>query len=441
MQKSSKSRTSNTKKKVISNVIWATTGKVTTLISALFVGILVARYLGPEQYGIMNYVISIVTLFTVFAQFGMDNIIIRELSKKDFPLNQILGTALKIRIVLAIITILIIAAYTLGFSEDKKTSYMIMIYSLSMIFQCFDVIKHYFTSIVENKEVVKSEIVRTIFSAGIKILLLLVDAPLIMFILALVLDFIVLSSGYLLAYKKKGLDMKEWGYNKEIAKYLLKNSFPLLISGGAVVIYQRIDQVMIANILDNKELGIFSTAASFVSVILFIPQILSSTISPILVRSHKENNEKYNKEAYKFISITTWCVILISLLIFFISYPLIRYTYGIEYIAGIPVLKILVFKSIAMCLSSTTGQLIIIENIQKYAAIRNIIACIVCIVSNSILIPKYGIIGSAWSAIITVVFQGWLANLFIPAYRDIFKMETKALGLGWLELFRLIRNK
>ena len=67
------------KQKILANVFWAMLGKIVNMVGQLFVGILVARYLGPEKYGIMNYVISYVTLFTIISGFGLTNIEIREL--------------------------------------------------------------------------------------------------------------------------------------------------------------------------------------------------------------------------------------------------------------------------------------------------------------------------------------------------------------------------
>ena len=60
---------SASKQKVYANIYWAVLGKCVTLLSSLIVGIIVARYLGKEQYGLMNYVMSIVAIFQVFAHF------------------------------------------------------------------------------------------------------------------------------------------------------------------------------------------------------------------------------------------------------------------------------------------------------------------------------------------------------------------------------------
>lgn len=433
----------STKSKVIRNVLWAIAGKAVTLLSTLIVGILVARYLGPEQYGLMNYIISIVTLFGVFSTFGTTEIVIRELSQKELPVETILGTSFLLRFGLAVITVLTIAVYLFFSGETVETSIMIIIYSSSLFFSCFDVVRYYFTSIIQNEYVVKSEIFRTLIGAGIKIVLLLIKAPLFAFVIALALDFALLASGYIVAYRSKVGNLFRWRFDKEFASFLLKTSFPLLVSSAAVVIYQRIDQVMINKMLDNESLGYFSAAASLIGIITFIPAIIIQTITPILVRYKKADHIRYQLESQRMMNVTTWSTLIVSIVISALSYYIIRYTYGIEYLPAVPAMQILAFKAVGIALTVTGGQLIIIENIHQVAFIRNILACFVCIACNYIFIPLWGIIGSAWATIVTVMFTGGIANIFIPQYHHILKKQCIALFLGWKDLlsFRLLLVK
>ena len=129
---------SDTKKKVIANIIWALIGKIVSLTGALLVGILVARYLGPENYGIMNYVISYVAIFSVISYFGLDDIEIRELSKDNSNKNQILGTCFCIRITFASVAFLLIIATLYIYQANRFTTYMILIYSSTLFFECFN---------------------------------------------------------------------------------------------------------------------------------------------------------------------------------------------------------------------------------------------------------------------------------------------------------------
>lgn len=425
---------SPTKAKILTNVFWAVTGKVVTLLSTLVVGIFVARYLGPEQYGLMNYVISIVALFTVFATFGTTEIIIRELAKKELSKDVILGSAFVVRIGLAFVCLIAIGVYLFFSNETEETSVMILIYASSIFFSCFDVIRFYFTSIIENEYVVKSEIFRTLVGALIKVVLLLCHAPLIAFVAALAFDFLLLASGYTLAYRKRVDSISKWKIDKTFIKKLLSTSFPLLISSAAMIIYQRIDQVMIAKMLDNEAVGYFSTAASFIGVVTFIPTIIVQTTSPLLVGYWKNDRARYEKESQRIMNLTTWVTMIVCIIISLLSDPIIRYTYGSAYLASIPVLQILAFKAVGVALITIGGQLTVIENIHQWAFIRNILSCVVCIVCNSFFIPLWGVLGSAWATIITVFFTGCFSNIFIPQYFHILKKQIIALIIGWRDV-------
>ena len=425
------SNSTSIKRKIIRNVFWAVIGKVITLFSTLIVGIFVARYLGPKQYGLMNYVISIASLFTVFATFGSSEIIIRELSKKEKPKEVVLGSAMALRMGLAILCFISIVIYLFFSGETTETSTLILIYSSSIFFSCSEVIRFYFTSIVDNEYIVKSEIFRTIIGAIVKIILLFCKAPLIAFVFALAFDFLLLASGYIVVYRKKIGPICQWNIDFKFVKTLLTTSFPLLISSTAVIIYQRIDQVMIAKMLDNEFVGYFSTAMSFVNVLAFIPITIMQTTSPILVEYWKNDKLKYEQESQRIIGATTWLLIILCSIVALLSSPIINYTYGASYTDAIPVLQILVFKVVGIAIINLSGQLIIIENIHQLAFIRNILSCVICIICNYYFIPRWGIIGSAWATIITVFFTGEEANIFIPKYHHILKKQNVALLLGW----------
>ncbi len=438
---------SETKQKVIRNLFWAVMGKVVTLLGSLLVGIFVARYLGPEQYGLMNYVVSYVALFQVFASFGLDNIEIREESKckglgekgriPGAEANAILGTAFGLKLIFAAVTMVLVILTAWLFEADTFTKWMITLYSLSMIMQTFSVIRNYFTSIVWNEYIVKTEISRTVIGALIKVVLLLLKADLVWFIAATLFDTVLIAGGYLLSYRRQISSPRLWTFDKSTARYLIKESFPLLLSGAAVIIYQRIDQVMIGNMIDKASVGQFSVASKFVELLIFIPTILSQTIAPVLVQIRQSNAVEYERKAQQFMSITIWLCIVMAVLIALLSKWLIIYTFGVQYMAAVPVLQIMAFKVLGMALSQTVGQMIIIEKQQKYAFIRNLIGCVVCIVLNLLFIPRYGIVGSAIVTIITTLFVGWIANLLIPPYWRYFVFQSKAILFGWQELLHI----
>jgi O-antigen/teichoic acid export membrane protein len=423
------------KKRVITNVLWSILGKIVNMLGALFVGILVARYLGPAQYGLMNYVISYVALFTVIATFGMSNIEVRELSNAPDEKDKILGTCFCIRLFFSTVAYIILMLSLLIYKTDKFTTIMILLYGVTLYTTCcFELVRNYFTSIIKNEYVVKSEIARTLVGACVKIILLYFHAPLWTFIAAVVFDSILVASGYIVSYHKEAGVIRNWKYDKTVVQYFLKQSFPLLLSGAAIIVYQRIDQVMIGNMINSESVGYFATASKFLDVVLYIPTILVQTITPLLVQWKSEDEVKYNMMSQRFINIVVWISILLALIVSLISYWLIRYTYGMMYLAAVPILQIMAWKVVGMALSNSGGQLIIIEKKQKWAVIRNLFGCLVCIILNLLFIPRYGAVGSAIVTICTVITSGYLANSIIPPYRKFFKMETVALFMGWKDL-------
>ena len=423
--------------KVTKNVGWAVAGKTVSLLGSLLVGILVARYLGPEQYGLMNYVISYVCIFQVFATFGLDSIEIREESRHPEERDVIIGTAFTIKTILAAITLAAVAVSVMITETDSFTRWMIMLYSLSIVLNSLNVIRNHFTSLVWNEYVVKTEISRTVIGALIKIGLLFAKAGLGWFIAVYTFDFVLLASGYCTSYRLKIDRIKLWRFDIKWAKYLVAQSFPLMLTGAAVMIYQRIDQVMIGKMIDSASVGQFSVASKFVEVLIFVPTIIAQTIAPILIRTREKDNDEYKKKSQVFMNVTIWGSIFMSVIMSLISYYVVIWTFGKAYLPAVLILQILSFKTVSVALSNTAGQLLIIEGLQKYAILRDAFGCVICVVFNLLLIPRFGTEGAAVVAILSNLSAGYIADLFIPQYRHLFRMQSKALLLGWKDIFKI----
>ena len=425
---------SPTKQKVFSNLFWAILGKVVNLMGSLLVGIFVAQYLGPEKYGLMNYVISVITIFQIVAQFGFDSIEIREESRRTEMRDSLIGTVFILRLILSIFAIITVVFYVFLFEEDAFTRDLVMIYSLSIVLSVFNVTRNHFTALVWNEYVVKTEISRTIIGICLKVVLLLCQASLIWFIWSLVFDAFLLASGYAISYKRKIASFRLWHFDMSVARYLICQSFPLLLSGAAIVIYQRIDQVMLGQMLDKSVVGQYSVAVRFVEVLVFIPTIIAQTVSPLLVKYHQENDMEYARKAEIFMNVTVWVCVLAAISLCVLSFPVVYFTFGMQYLPAVSILAIMSFKVIGAALSQTSGQLIIIEEKQKWVSIRNVIGCLVCVVLNYLVIRSYGAIGAAIVSIITIFSSGFIANYLIPDYRVFFRMQVFALLIGWKDI-------
>lgn len=432
-----KLRLSPTKEKIVRNLFWAVTGKVVTLLSGLFVGIIIARHLGPTQYGTMNYVISFVFLFQIFALLGLDNIEIREEARNNEPYNKIIGTAFGLKLSAALFTIVVTILVSYMLEENIYITKLVALYSCSMVASTLNVTRNYFTSQVKNEYVVKTEIAGTIIGIVLKIILLVLNMPLSWFITIMTFDCFIQAFGYCLSYELKVGKIKKWTFDFKYSLYLIRESLPLMLTSAAVLVYQRIDQVMIGNIIDKEAVGYFSVASRFVEVLIYVPTMLTQTISPILVSARKKSQEDYKNKCQLFMNISFWFTMIISLLTSVLSYWIIMLTFGESYIYAAAVLQVLSFKAAFVALSSTAGNMIIIEGLQKWVIVRDILGCIVCVVLNYILLPQYGIMAAAIIAILSNIMAGYVADAIMPQFRHIFVRQTKAILFGWHDMLKI----
>lgn len=428
---------SPTKGLIAQNLFWAIMGKFVNLLSGLLVGIIVARYLGPEQYGLMNYVISYVFLFQTFAIFGLDSIEIREEARHQADFETIIGTAFGIKIITGFIFMFLSIATSYMMEADSYPTILVAIYSLSIVLNSFSVIRNYFTSIVQNEYVVKAEISRSLLSMAIKLALLLMHLPLTWFVASYMVDFALLASGYVMAYHTKIGKLAKWKFDKKCAIFLIKESFPLMLTSAAVIMYQRIDQVMIGQMVDKTAVGFFSVAARFVEVLIYIPMTLAQTIAPILVRARERSEQEYIKKCQLFMNLSLWLSIFAAITTSLLANWIVDITFGIAYTPAVIVLQIMAFKVASVALSNTAGTMLVCEGLQKYAIFRDAFGCIVCVALNYILLPHYGIIAAAYVAILSNIAAGFIADAIIPAYRHLFVRQSKSLLFGWRDILAL----
>lgn len=426
-----------TKATIIENLYWSVIGKIASLASSLLVGIIMARYLGPDRFGLLNYVISYVFLFQTIALFGLDPIEVREEARQKEDRNKIIGTAFGLKVVLAVIFMMLSICTSWFMDGDGYTTLLVAIYSLTVVLNSFSVIRNYFLAIVQNEYIVKAELARIFLGICIKLLLLLFHASLTWFLMGYVFDIILLSSGYVLAYRKKIGAIRDWSFELAYARFLVKESFPLLLTSAAVIIYQRIDQVMIGQMIDKVSVGYFSVAAKFVDVLVYIPMMLSQTITPILVKARERNNDEYAAKAQQFMNLSVWLSLFASAFLALFAYWIVSLSFGAVYLPAVPILQVMAFKAAAVALSNTAGAMLVTEGLQRYAIFRDGLGCIICIALNYMLLPCYGVIAAAFVAIASNIVAGYLSDAVIPPYRHIFVCQTRALLVGWKTLFKL----
>lgn len=388
-------------KKYFVNTSWLLFEKITRLILKFFVTVAVIRYLGPYEFGVYSYSISFYGLFVAFVSLGMESISIRELIKHPEKRDEILGLVFYSQLFGAILAIALIALTLFITKENANTSFLILLISVSAFFQTFNVVDYYFRSKIKAKYSVYVLSTSLILVALIKLTLIFFKASLIYFILAYVSEFIFTSIGYTLIYHSQKLKIVDWKFDKKLAISLLKDSWPLILSGVVVSIYMKVDQVFIKNMLDAKEVGYYAAAVRISESWYFIPVSISNALFPAIVHAKNISKELYITRLQKFYDILAWIAIGISIPVSFFSTDIINLLYGSKYLASVPILTIYIWAGPAVFLGVASSQYLIAENLTKISFLRTSLGMIANVILNLTLIPIYGTIGSAIATLIS----------------------------------------
>jgi O-antigen/teichoic acid export membrane protein len=413
--------------KYFKNTSWLFVEKILRMVVGLFVGIWVARYLGPEQFGLLNYAQSFVGLFTVFITLGLDAIVVKELMKKNKDDDILLGTAFFLKLI-GFLFLIILVIISIQFTNNNYIdNLLIIIISFSVVFQSFNVIDFYFQSKVLSKYVVISNTLSLFISSIIKIILILNNASLIYFAIVISVDTFILALGLIYFYKKQNLDFFSWRFNFEKAKFLLKQSWPLILSGIAISLYMKIDQIMIANILGDKSVGLYAVAVKFSEMWLFITVAITNSLFPAITNAKNISEELYLNRIKNLYRLLIFISLFISVFIYIFADYIILYTYGEQYKDSIILLQLYVWSIIFVFLNNGSWKWYISENLQHIATIRLFMGAMVNIILNLYWIDKFGLMGAVYATLVSYAIATYFGNLLSKKTIINFKLQTEAI--------------
>lgn len=427
IRKVKKTLNSNGVKRQLKNSSWLIAEKIIRLISALFIGILVARYLGPTNYGILNYTASFIALFAVISNLGLDEIVIRQLLKKNDNEYSILGTAFWLKLSGVALTVILICITFLFKINDFQTNIYIGIISISLFFQPFYVIDFFFQSKVNSKNTVKANVLSVLITSIFRIFFVIIKAPLVYFVLLSILDVFIIVVGFIYFYHIENNNIRKWSFDRKIALFFLEASWPLTFSSLVGIIYMRIDQIMIKEMIGFDEVGIYSVAVRLSEIWYFIPVVIGTSIYPALINAKNTSEKLYHDRLQGILSLMVIISIGISIVVSFFSRTVITLLYGDKFIDAALILSIHIWTGVFVFLGVLSSKYLIIENLYKAAFYRTLIGAIINIILNFILIRSFGGVGAALSTLIAQIFAAYLYDYFDKRTRYMFFMKSRSL--------------
>jgi O-antigen/teichoic acid export membrane protein len=383
---------------VFKNISWLLFDKFLKLFVGLSVLAMVARHLGPANFGTYNYLIAIISVLLPLTSFGIDNILIRELALDHQKKHNYLSSAILLKIIGGSTCFLAVLIFQL-FGNHSDANLLILM-SFVLMFQWTSVFDLYFQSKIESKYSVIASSSSFILFSLIRILLVFFKKTLIYFCFAYVLELVFIGLILIFFSQKKIPKIRLFFHKKSLLK-LINDGWPFFLSGIAVSVFMKIDQLMLKHLLNDKAVGIYSAALKVSEVWYFIPTIIISTLAPVIYMRKSVSRIEYLKALEKIFFYLIIIAMLITISTIFISDLIIEQVYGLEYREASNVLKAHIFATIFVFIGSAQSLYWTAENLQKLSLFFTISSALINIVLNFYLIPFYGPSGAAYATLIS----------------------------------------
>lgn len=416
-------------RKLVRNTGWQISDKAVRMFLGLLVGLWVARYLGPADFGLLNFAIAFCALFTPIADIGLQVIVMRELVHRPYDRPRIISSAVVLRLLGAILANLLAWACVLAFRPaDTQSVLMVAVISLSFLPQALDIIEFDYQARMHPVPVVAVRIASFVLFAGVKIWMIATGAPVVWFAAVVTGEASVSALMFAMLARAGGRTFRIRQADGKEMRGLLRGSWPLAISGLSVILYMRIDQVMLGQILGNGAVGIFSAAVRISESWYFVPMAVTAAVAPALTAAHQRSEEEYKRKLMAVTRALVWLAVAVAVAITFNADRIITLLYGRGFEEAATVLAVHAWAGVFASLGLASGAWFINAGLTRLRMLNTLIGAGANIALNLYVIRRFGVLGAAVSTLASYCLAGFVLNAFSARSRPMFWLQLRSFA-------------
>jgi PST family polysaccharide transporter len=415
---------------IFGNISWLGLEQMLRLGGSFLFYVILARYLGPEEYGTFNYSMALVAIFAPIAAMGIEGVIVKSFIESPGARSELVAAGLLIRFcggqVAYLLTVLSVLLLRPG---DALARELVIVLGFIHLLRAADVVKCWFESEVDSRAVVLIQSAVFLSFLVLKLCMVSLGLPLLAFVYAMLGEFFFCALGLLLLYQVKVDSL--WSLRLKLGRILqlLRQSWPLLLSGLAIILYMRMDKIMLGQILGDRAVGIYSAGSSLSEVWSFVPMIIAASVFPSIFKL-RSDRVLYKRRFQQLFDLSLVLSVPVAVLMGLSSALLIQLLYGESYAGASLVLSIHIWGYVFIFLGVIGGRWYIAENLEKIIFYRTLAGALLNLVLNLLLIPNYGPAGAAFATLLSQAFASFLFNALSSRTRELFRMQCSALTLG-----------
>jgi O-antigen/teichoic acid export membrane protein len=412
----------------LANTSWIIAEKIVVMGLSFAVTVIVARYLGPVQFGMLAYAISLMAIFGVAGHVGLSGLVVRELVKDTENKNIIMGTSFALKGFGYLIGFLFLLLTALLSEKLGSVEFwVILVVASSLLLRAFDVIDFWFQSILQAKYTAISRTIAAIIASALKLLLVVVGAKLIYFATVVLVQTII-SAVLLITFSigKSELKLTCWRFSKSKAKELFNQGWVVFLGSIFAIIYLKVDQVMLKWLVGSKEVGVYAVAATLSEAWYFVPAAIVASFFPKLIKLKQENQQEYNYRLQQLFDLLFVIALIVAVFITLFAQPVITTLFGSSYTGAVGILVVHVWAALFIFIRAAFSKWILIENFLMFSVISQGLGAFANIGLNYWLIPGYGGLGAAYATLFSYAAASYISLVFHGKTRPVFFMMTKS---------------
>lgn len=427
-------------RKAAENFGWLFVERVGRFALGALVGLVVARHLGPTRLGSLSYCAALVALLGFVPSLGIDATLKRDLISSPQRSRELMASGFVLRGIagtMSCVLVWIMAAIGYGLSSNEAR--IVAVLALSLLQPAIMLPELWLQAHLRARSTTAAQLGSLAAMGAVRIWLVWTDATLTAFAWAMVGEAVLSAAGVFAGAHFAGMRMPLSSARIATMRALLKESWPLMFASLAIVVYMKIDEVMLRQLAGPAEVGLYSAAVRLSEVWYFLPMALSSSLLPALIRARQLGAVEYARRQQQYYDVSAALAYALSVPVALVAPFIVKMAYGSEFAAAGPMLSVHIWSSIFVFLGVARGQWLVNEGLQKFYLAATCLGAIVNVAFNLILIPRWGGLGAAWATVVAYGLAAWLASYFHAAVRPTARMQTLALLIPFRGLRSLKR--
>lgn len=415
------------KNRVVKNASWIIGIQIVKSLLGLVISMLTARFLGPSNFGLINYAASIVAFVTPIMYLGLNGVLVQEIVNTPEKEGEILGTSVTMTFLSSLLCVIGVISFAAAVNcGERETVIVCALYSTLLIFQSLELLNYWFQAKLLSKYASGVALFAYAVISGYKIYLLAAHKSIYWFALSNALDYMIIVIGLFIVYKRLGGGRLR--FNLSTARRLWGKSRYYIVSNMMIAIFAQTDRIMLKLMINDAATGYYSAAVACAGMTGFVFTAIIDSFRPLIFDDKKTDEIRYEKDMCRLYGIIIYLSLLQSLVITLFSGLIIKILYGAAYSASINALKLIVWYTTFSYLGSVRNIWILAENRQKYLWIINLSGALANVALNYILIPITGIMGAALASLVTQIFTNVIIGFIIRPIRYSNTLMLRALN-------------